>query len=88
MDAAEDVDVRWSANLHYKMSLPLELRGSVDDACEHINKAAAQLKYLTKQARGLPTADHATVRASGAGRGTSEAICWARVTTVGVVCFV
>ena len=53
VDAGAEADIRWSATLHFKLSLPLELRGDVDAAAQHINTAAAQLKYLTKQVRSM-----------------------------------
>ena len=51
IDAAPEVDVRWQAEVHFKISIPLELSDRVDDAAKHINTAIAQLKYLLKQVR-------------------------------------
>jgi tetratricopeptide (TPR) repeat protein len=51
VDQSAEADLRWHANLHYKISLPHELMGDVEAAMKHVTTAASQLKYLLKHVR-------------------------------------
>lgn len=49
MTKLEQPDVRWEAEMHFKISVALELADRVGEATEHISIAQTQLKELIKQ---------------------------------------
>lgn len=53
MSKLEQRDVRWEAEMHFKISVALELADRVDEAVKHVSIAQSQLKELVKEVMPL-----------------------------------
>lgn len=50
-DESASVDLRQLADLHARITVPLELSEEIDPALKHVNTALQQVKFLVKQVR-------------------------------------